>query len=332
MPKTPAKQSRRLQARKATLLLLISVFVLQGCAVAVIGLGAGAGAVAYFNGKLTKTYESDYHETVRAARDTLQKLKIPETETFADELKTEIHAKRTDGTPVTIEVVRLDRRYNEVSVRTGSVGVWDRRVSEQIHGYIDSKLGGALVGVQKPQEGPGVQEAPPATQTEDIMEEHLDEISGAASAETPVPAPAPAPGGSRTGTDSGNPALEEKRLRAARMLVDSAYYIFFEKDSNALSPVSTQKLDQIYEIVSGDASARLTLNGYTDSWGTSSYNQMVSELRAHTVKSYLVGKGVDPSRITAVGHGAQNDIATNSTAEGRRLNRRVEIEITTEAQ
>jgi hypothetical protein len=90
--------------------MLLSVFVLHGCAVAFIGLGAGAGAVAYLNGKLTKTYESDYHETVRAGKTTLQKLKIPVTETVADELKTEIKAKRTDGTPVTIEVVRIDRR------------------------------------------------------------------------------------------------------------------------------------------------------------------------------------------------------------------------------
>jgi OOP family OmpA-OmpF porin len=113
------------------------------------------------------------------------------------------------------------------------------------------------------------------------------------------------------------------------MLEDSAFYIFFEKDSNALSPQSMQKLDQIYDIVSGNAAARLTLTGYTDSWGKPSYNQMVSELRANTVKSYLVGKGVDPSRMTAVGQGAQNAIAANSTAEGRRFNRRVEIEITT---
>jgi outer membrane protein OmpA-like peptidoglycan-associated protein len=323
MPKIPTKQFRLFAVKPAFLLLLIGVFVLQGCAVAVIGLGAGAGAVAYFNGKLTKTYESDYHETVRAARATLEKLKIPVIETVADELKTEIRAKRSDGTPVTIEVIRIDRRYNGVAVRTGNVGVWDRRVSEQIHGYIDSKLGGALVVMQKPPEGQGAQEALPPTQTEEIIEEHLDEVSGAASAA------APAPVREEPVAEPAQPSSEQKRLRAARMLEDSAFYIFFEKDSNALSPQSMQKLDQIYDIVSGNAAARLTLTGYTDSWGKPSYNQMVSELRANTVKSYLVGKGVDPSRMTAVGQGAQNAIAANSTAEGRRFNRRVEIEITT---
>jgi outer membrane protein OmpA-like peptidoglycan-associated protein len=56
---------------------------------------------------------------------------------------------------------------------------------------------------------------------------------------------------------------------------------------------------------------------------------MISELRASAVKSYLVAKGIAPSRMAAVGHGARNSIATNKTAEGRRLNSRVEIEITT---
>ena len=100
------------------------------------------------------------------------------------------------------------------------------------------------------------------------------------------------------------------------MLFDSAFFIFFEKDSNALSLESMQKLDRIYGIVSGNAAARLTLNGYTDSWGKPSYNQMVSELRANAVKSYLVGKGVDPSRMTAVGQGA---LALETRADDREL-------------
>jgi len=140
-------------AKPAMLLLLLSFFAIHGCAVAVIGIGAGAGAVAYFNGKLTKTYESDYHETVRAGKDVLKRLKIPVSEIISDELKTEIKAKRPDGTPVTIEVVRIDQNHNEVSVRTGAVGVWDRRVSEQIHGYIDDALGGKVVLTEKPPEG-----------------------------------------------------------------------------------------------------------------------------------------------------------------------------------
>jgi OOP family OmpA-OmpF porin len=335
MPKIPKKKFRPFlfTAKPAMLLLLLSLFAVHGCALAVIGLGAGAGTVAYFNGKLTKTYESDYHETVRAGKDVLKRLKIPVSETISDELKTEIRAKRPDGTPVIIEVVRIDQNRNEVSVRTGAVGVWDRRVSEQIHGYIDDALGGKVVLTEKPPEGQAAEVAQPATAEPEIIQEDLAENSAPtlapAAAPSPEPAPTPVQTKPKPNPEPAISALEKKRLRAAQMLENSAFYIFFEEDSNELTPKSMAKLDRIYGIVVNNAAARLTLSGYSDSLGEPSYNQMISELRASAVKTYLVGKGIAPSRMTTVGHGARNSIATNKTAEGRRLNSRVEIEITT---
>ena len=111
------------------------------------------------------------------------------------------------------------------------------------------------------------------------------------------------------------------------MLLDSPFHIFFEQNSNELSPKSIEKLDRIYEILANNSAARLTLNGYSDNRGSSSYKQMVSEIRANSVKSYLSGKGIKLSRMVASGHGAQKFIASNKSAEGRRLNRRVEIEL-----
>ena len=88
-----------MQPKILNLNVWLSLFSLYGRAVAIIGIGAaGAGAFAYFNGKLIKTYESEYHETVRAISATLEGLKIPIIETIADELKTEFKAKRTDDT------------------------------------------------------------------------------------------------------------------------------------------------------------------------------------------------------------------------------------------
>jgi outer membrane protein OmpA-like peptidoglycan-associated protein len=130
-----------------------------------------------------------------------------------------------------------------------------------------------------------------------------------------------------TGTDHNLLVLEETLLRTAQMLTDLAFYIFFEQNSNELSPKAIEKLDRIYEILANNSAAKLTLNGYSDSIGAPSYNQMVSEIRANSVKSYLSGKGIKPSRMMAFGHGAQKFIASNKSAEGRRLNRRVEIEL-----
>jgi outer membrane protein OmpA-like peptidoglycan-associated protein len=132
-----------------------------------------------------------------------------------------------------------------------------------------------------------------------------------------------------TKTDSDRKSLrsEEMRLQAASKLVDSQFYIFFHQDSNELSPKAIEKLDQIYEILTNNFNAKVAVNGYSDSSGAPSFNQMVSEVRAYSVKSYLMAKGIEPSRIEASGHGSQKTIASDENAEEGRLNRRVEIEL-----
>ena len=300
-------------------LSLLCFFGLYGCALALIGIGAaGAGAFAYFNGKLTKTYESEYHDTVRASSATLEELKIPISETLADELKTEIKAKRPDDTPVAIEVVRIDREHTQVSVRTGSLGVWDKRVSEQIHSYINEVLNRSPIDDEKSSENLAQDDIEPSigevVETE-IIEEDLDDNSVEETAPTESIA------------NLDGQAQGKKPPKLAEMLVDSALMIFFEQNSNDLSEKAIEKLDRIFEILIKNPNTEITLNGYSDSTGSASYNEMISEIRANAVKSYLVGKGVEPSRILAFGHGSQKTIASNRTADGRRLNRRVEIEL-----
>jgi len=130
------------------------------------------------------------------------------------------------------------------------------------------------------------------------------------------------------GDEKSSGDLAKENLQSAKeRLADSAFYIFFEQNSNELSPKAIEKLDRIYEILANNSAAKLTLNGYSDSIGAPSYNQMISEIRANSVKSYLSGKGIKPSRMMAFGHGAQKFIASNKSAEGRRLNRRVKIEL-----
>jgi outer membrane protein OmpA-like peptidoglycan-associated protein len=300
-------------------LSLFCFFGLYGCALAVIGIGAaGAGAFAYFNGKLTKTYESEYHDTVRASSATLEELKIPISETLADELKTEIEAKRPDDTPVAIEVVRIDRDHTQISVRTGSLGVWDKRVSEQIHSYINEMLNRSTIDDEKSSGNLAQDDIEPSigevVETE-IIEEDLDDNSVEETAPTESIA------------NLDGQAQGKKPPKLAEMLVDSALMIFFEQNSNDLSEKAIEKLDRIFKILIKDPNTEITLNGYSDSTGSASYNEMISEIRANAVKSYLVGKGVEPSRILAFGHGSQKTIASNRTTDGRRLNRRVEIEL-----
>lgn len=127
--------------------------------------------------------------------------------------------------------------------------------------------------------------------------------------------------------DSGNnkekpPADKEK----FQFSPDQNITIYFKHNSNELTDEAFKNLYQIAEYMIHSPEVKITIKGYTDSTGHYRYNVNVSEFRANIIKSYLVGKGVGSSKIESLGLGPANPVATNSTAEGRRANRRVEIE------
>ena len=74
----------------------------------------------------------------------------------------------------------------------------------------------------------------------------------------------------------------------------------------------------------------MVIKAYTDDAGSYAYNKKLSAFRANIVKSYLVGQGVSPKRVKAVGMGEEDPIESNRTATGRRANRRVEVELVAE--
>jgi outer membrane protein OmpA-like peptidoglycan-associated protein len=300
------------------LLFILSSLTFYGCAVAVLGIGAAGAGAAYFNGKLTKTYESEYHDTVQASSSTLEDLKIPINETITDELKTEIKAKRTDGTPIAIEIIRIEQGLTQVSVRTGSLGIWDKRVSEQIHGYINQNLNRIPFADQKSSANFAKDDIQPTADEmvqSEIIEEDLEDSSIQESAYT------------ESTVKIKDQTQAEKHSKSAEMTKDSIFMIFFQQNSNDLSEKAVEKLDQVFEILVKNPNTEILLNGYSDSIGVASYNEMISEIRANAVKSYLIGKGIAPFRMTTVGHGSKKFLASNKSTEGRQLNRRVEIEI-----
>jgi outer membrane protein OmpA-like peptidoglycan-associated protein len=240
-----------------------------------------------------------YHTTVQASSDTLEKLKIPVTETIADGLKTTFKAQRPDGTPVVVEVVRISRNSTEVSVRTGSVGFGDKQVADQINEIIHERLDQGEKADSRPE----------------ITEENLDD-----SANQQLTGAAPA-------VEAGDHAWDRSPGKVAAILNDSVLITYFSQNSKELSEKAKEKLDRVVEIIRNNPAADITLNGYTDSYGDQSYNEMIAEVRVSVVKAYLVGKGVESDKIQTFGHGAQKFIGSNKTLEGRRMNRRVEIEL-----
>jgi len=108
---------------------------------------------------------------------------------------------------------------------------------------------------------------------------------------------------------------------------DRKIVIYFKRNSNDLPDRAYDMLDRIADFMVHNPETNININGYTDSIGSYSYNVSVSQFRANMVKGYLVGKGVEPIKIKALGLGPKNPIASNETDKGRQMNRRVEIEL-----
>ncbi|MFZ5491127.1 MAG: OmpA family protein [Pseudomonadota bacterium] len=101
--------------------------------------------------------------------------------------------------------------------------------------------------------------------------------------------------------------------------------VTFATDSAQISPSFQATLDQVASTIREYSDTRVRIAGHTDSTGSDTYNQQLSERRAQAVASYLMGRGVASSRISTIGHGETQPVASNDTPEGRQANRRVEI-------
>ena len=127
--------------RKAIILFSLTFFMIStGCGAIIAGTAVGLGVFSYHQGELKRSYPETYGKTVEICLDTLKDLKITVESKESDGIKTKIIAKQTDGTPVTVKVVNLAPRITEVSVRSGIVGVWDKKVSELIHATIAKRI------------------------------------------------------------------------------------------------------------------------------------------------------------------------------------------------
>lgn len=101
----------------------------------------------------------------------------------------------------------------------------------------------------------------------------------------------------------------------------------FEKGSSEIVAIDEVVIKQISDYLKANPSSSITVNGYASSEGELSVNNKISQNRASALKKHLVEKGISENRIIAIGKGIENPIATNNTKEGRKKNRRVEINL-----
>lgn len=101
--------------------------------------------------------------------------------------------------------------------------------------------------------------------------------------------------------------------------------VTFQTNSADLNPQFFGVLDSVALVLKEYDKTVIQVVGHTDSTGSAEYNQALSERRASTVATYINTRGIDQQRILAFGRGLTQPIADNSTAEGRAMNRRVEL-------
>jgi outer membrane protein OmpA-like peptidoglycan-associated protein/tetratricopeptide (TPR) repeat protein len=103
--------------------------------------------------------------------------------------------------------------------------------------------------------------------------------------------------------------------------------IFFDTNKYELKPESEAELDKLVQLLNDNPTLKIQIGGHTDSVGTEPDNFKLSDNRSRSVVNYLVGKKINPARLTAKGYGESQPIAPNRTEEGRALNRRTEMKV-----
>ena len=103
--------------------------------------------------------------------------------------------------------------------------------------------------------------------------------------------------------------------------------ILFNSGKSSFQQETYSVLTTIAAILIEYPKADFSIGGHTDSTGSASSNQLLSERRANAVRDYLISNGISADRLSAKGHGEDSPITTNKTRSGRKNNRRVEVSL-----
>jgi outer membrane protein OmpA-like peptidoglycan-associated protein len=121
------------------------------------------------------------------------------------------------------------------------------------------------------------------------------------------------------------PGTAVERVEDDMLLVGFDSDILFNPNSATLGPAATSTVQEVADVLADYSKTAVVVQGHTDSTGPANHNQYLSERRAETVGGALVARGVSPKRLVATGYGETLPVASNTSARGRSLNRRVAI-------
>lgn len=127
--------------------------------------------------------------------------------------------------------------------------------------------------------------------------------------------------------NNGCPVVDTIKKEIREKVAFAAKDILFEAASDRLSENSYGALNEVVTVLRANSQLRMSIEGHTDSTGNEKTNIQLSQARAETVKKYLIDKGIDAARLQSIGYGSAKPLTTNETAEGRKINRRVELKL-----
>ncbi len=122
-----------------------------------------------------------------------------------------------------------------------------------------------------------------------------------------------------------NKGCPKVKKEEEEVLIQAMKGLFFKTGSAVIKPESYAKLNNVVSVMNNNSKINLSIEGHTDNVGNPTSNLNLSKRRAESARNYLIQKGVDASRLTAIGYGNSRPIAENTTQEGRTQNRRVEF-------
>ena len=125
--------------------------------------------------------------------------------------------------------------------------------------------------------------------------------------------------------NKGCPIIEVEIVEVLRTAFDN---LEFESGKDIILEVSKVALDELADVLIKKATCKLEISGHTDNIGDANFNLVLSKKRAEALKNYLIFKGVDANRLTTFYFGETQPLIDNTTLEGRKKNRRVEMKIT----
>jgi outer membrane protein OmpA-like peptidoglycan-associated protein len=121
------------------------------------------------------------------------------------------------------------------------------------------------------------------------------------------------------------PGTTVERVSEDVLLVHFDSSLLFDVDSAIVRPQGRTALDQVSSVLLDYPKTAVVIQGHTDSTGSEEHNLELSRRRADAAEGYLVGRGVAPPRMSAVGYGEAHPVADNGSESGRQVNRRVDI-------